>query len=78
MRIYKCDRCGEKFAESSPLDPPQSPKDSILDLGITTKMPIQRDRVVIFADVDLCGPCVKSLLSWMYCGPGKETKAQNP
>jgi hypothetical protein len=74
MRIYKCDRCGEKFGESKPTDRPSSPSDNPLTFGATLKLPLFDRGRVIFADVDLCGSCIKSLSSWAIIEGLKEKK----
>jgi hypothetical protein len=66
VRTYKCDRCGKQFAESGPLDPPQSPANaSPLELGLTIKLPVSKDERIILPEVDLCGGCVYALVQWM-------------
>lgn len=65
MRTYRCDRCGEKFAESGPMDSPTHPSADLTKVGLTTKIPILgRANTIVIAEVDLCGSCVESLVAW--------------
>ncbi len=65
MREYNCDRCGERFATSKPLDAPTIVTSDLTLVGLTTKIPVigKNGRVVV-AELDLCGKCVALLAEW--------------
>lgn len=68
MRIYNCDRCMRKFAESGPDDPPQDPKDPSIDNGITIRLPVvigENSEQVVLREFDLCPNCIRDFDSWM-------------
>lgn len=68
MRIYGCDRCGRRFAQSGPGDPPPKPSDTSIANGITTRLPTtvgEKDGQVEFREYDLCPKCIRSLGRWL-------------
>jgi hypothetical protein len=67
VRTYSCDRCGLKFAESGPDDPPPNPKDNSISNGMTTKLPVvvgEKADQVELREFDLCPACIVDLNEW--------------